>query len=102
MMLRDGSKGLNPDVPEGMPEVWKRLSERVMSVRDRICGRIERTLANALRDEEMKAADGHSNTSDAEAGNGVGRAKNAKRRNSVMKNSRKTGRWKRGWNSDGE
>ena len=96
MMLRDGSKGLSADIPEGMPEVWKRLSERVMSVRDRICGRIERTLANALRDDEMKAADDHSNAQDTAAGNSAGRATNAKRRNSVMKNSRKTGRWKRG------
>ncbi len=47
MMLRDGRKGTEPDLPEAMPEVWKRLSEKVADVRKRICGRIEKTLANA-------------------------------------------------------
>lgn len=65
MMLRDGTNELNPDLPEGMPEVWKRLSEKVTSVRNRICGRIDKALAYARREDERRAADNHSQRSDS-------------------------------------
>ena len=64
MMLRDGTNGLNPELPEGMPEVWKRLSEKVTSVRNRICGRIDKALAHARREDERRAANNHSDMSD--------------------------------------
>lgn len=62
MMLRDGSRELNSGLSEGMPEMWKRLSEKVASVRERILSRIDKTLAHAKKIDEDSVADGHSKT----------------------------------------
>lgn len=62
MMLRDGSRGLSSDIPDGMPELWKRLSEKVASVRERILSRIDQTLAHARKIDDDAAADAQSAT----------------------------------------